>query len=75
MADDIFNFFASRLGSGDIWVVIEFPEGFSKQHPKCVNHVGELWHQEDSEDQDDSEQVAADEVAAAECLCLSRYTD
>ena len=26
--DDIFNFFAWRLGSGDIWVVIEFPEVF-----------------------------------------------
>ena len=31
----------------------------------------ELWHQDDPEDQDDSEQVEADEAAAAECLGLS----
>ena len=33
----------------------------------------ELRHQEDPEDQDDSEQVEADEAAAAKCLALSPY--
>ena len=33
----------------------------------------ELWHQEDPEDQDDSEQVEADEAAAAKRLGLSPY--
>ena len=40
---------------------------------KVCTQFRELWHQEDPEDQDDSEQVEADEAAAAECLGLSPY--
>ena len=72
MADDIFNFFAWRLGSGDIWVVIEFPEVFMATSKVCTQ-FRELWHQEDPEDQADSEQVEADEAAAAKRLGLSPY--
>lgn len=40
---------------------------------KVCTQFRELWHQEDPEDQDDSEQVEADEAAAAKCLGLSPY--
>ena len=40
---------------------------------KVCTQFRELWHQEDPEDQDDSEQVEADEAAAAKRLGLSTY--
>ena len=70
MADDIFNFFASRFGSGDIWVVIEFPEVFHG-NIQSVHTISGAVSPGDPEDQDDSEQVEADEAAAAKCLGLS----
>ena len=66
------------ISSPDVLVVVTYELlssslKFFMTTSKVCTQFRELWHQEDPEDQDDSEQVEADEAAAAKCLGLSPY--